>query len=195
MKKQFGLVILFSLLLVSSVFGAYSYYDSSLGGFGGGDLSMMFNDFIDLITENEYLVDAVVFLIVFLILVKKALPAQYAEDKALYVVIAIALTIGIMVYERRTGVSLVINSGWLGLILLLVFGAYLASASGDFTPMRLIILASLVLVAGYIIPPLFSNYQYVIQDNILYSLIMLISGGSIVYGLVWLLFYKGGNNK
>ena len=130
-----------------------------------------------------------------MILAKKALPEKFKEDKALYIVIGIALTIGIMVYERRAGYSLIINSGWLSLIALLVFGAYIAStAEGGLSPLRVIVLSLLVLIALYVVPSLFPTYQYAIEGHIIYGLALFIAVVGIIVGIVWLIF-SGGRQR
>ena len=190
MKRQFGLIAMFSLLLVTSVFAAYRYYDPYYGGFG--NLGMYFDSFLNFIQFNEYLVDAVLFLIIFLLISKKVFYKSFSEDKALYVVIGIALTIGIMVYEKKANYSLIVNSGWLSLLVLLVFAAYMATTT-ELTGIRITVLSAMGLVAlGIIVPFYLPNFYYKFLNwGPIYGLIMLVLGGFLIYGIVKLMLGKG----
>lgn len=129
MRKQLLLLSLFSLLLASSVLASYQYYQSYYSG-GFGDFSGLFENFWSFIQGNEYLVDSIVFLVIFLVLAKKVFYGSFSQDKLLYVVIGIALTIGIMAYEKRAGYSFVINSGPLAIAALFLLGIFLVSQGG-----------------------------------------------------------------
>ncbi len=160
------LLAIFSLLLVGSVLGAYSYG----GGFGSGDLSYYFDNFLYFLEQNEYLLDALVFLVIFLIISKKVF-SGFTDDKALYIVIGIALTIGIIMYEKETGYSFIINSGRFSLFVLLALAAYVLSTA-KLEGFRLLFLGIVGFVAqsyflgafdfwAYGIPPIIHTLIYI----------------------------------
>jgi hypothetical protein len=199
MKKQFGLILLFSLLLVSSVFGAYSYYDSSLGGFGGGDFSGMFERFFDFLMDNQYVVDAVIFLIIFLIMAKRVFAERFADDKALYIVVGIALTIGIMVYERRIQYSLIFNSAWISLLALFAFGAYMASTT-KITGIRVLVMSVIMLIFLAIVLPEKLPDVHIWLMNIpiigdIYQILLVLFFIGVLWGLFRTLFPKTVEEK
>lgn len=194
MKKQFGLILLFSLLLVSSAFGAYRYYDYSYGGFGGGDFSGMFGSFFDFLEDNQYVVDAVIFLIIFLIMAKKILAEKFADEKALYVVIGIALTIGIMAYERRIGYSLIFNSAWISLLALFAFGAYMASTT-KITGIRVLLMSVIMLIfLAIVLPEKLPDIHFYLMNipwiGNIYQILLLLFFVGVLWGLFRTLFPK-----
>lgn len=196
MKRQMVLLGLLSLLLVSGVFGAYYGYSGYDWGYGGGvgfgSLSNYFDLFINFIEENEYVIDAITFLVIFLILSKKVFGTHFAQDKLLYVVVGIALTIGIMVYERRTlQGSLIVRSGWLSLLVLLGFAAFMVYQTGGVTSMKILILSILWMVVLYI----FKSIEFPLVQDLVYRLgeaydfLYIIGGLGVIVGIIGLLFF------
>ena len=126
MRKQTGLLVLFSLFLVSLVSAQYYPYG---GSFGFDNIGVIFDQILNFLQVNEYLVDAIVFLVVYLIIAKKVF-SSFSQDKILYSVIGIALTIGLIMYERKTGYSFVVNSGPFAIAALVLLGVFLFSKGG-----------------------------------------------------------------
>lgn len=179
MRKQLVLVVLFGLLLVSGAFGASRFYDSSYG-YGGG-IGSLFDTFLNLIEQNSFLVDAVVFLIIFLSISKKIFK-DYSEGQSLYIVIGIALTIGIMMYERRTGYSLIVNFGGLSWLILLAFVVYLISST-KLMGLKMISLSILGLVALFYFPNRYPQVLSYIPPSIS-SLLVLVCIVVFIIGVV-----------
>lgn len=114
--KRWWLWLIFGLLLVGSVSAQYSP-----GGFTpfGGNFGDALNNILDWFTDNPGWIDALVLLVVFLVLGKSVFK-EYFKSKALYVTVAVALTVGVLLWERQSGVSLILNSGPAGLVILAV---------------------------------------------------------------------------
>lgn len=119
MKKQVVLWIFLSLLFATAVMGYNGY--RSPGGFWpySADFGTTLNNILDWFTENPGWVDALALLVIFLVLGKRVFMKHF-ESRALYITIAVALTLGVLLWERQTGVSLILNSGPAGLFILLV---------------------------------------------------------------------------
>ena len=185
MRKQLFLICLFSLLLVSCVFGAYRYYDYSYG-YGGG-IGSLFDTFLNLIEQNSFLVDAIVFLVIFLVLAKKMFK-DYSKESSLYIVIGIALTIGIMMYERRVGYSFIVNFGGFSWLILLAFVVYLISST-ELVGLKMISLGILGLITLFYMPNRFPQFWYYMPPS-LSSLLILISFVVLIIGIVKLFTEK-----
>lgn len=103
MRKQWFLVCLFSLLLVSCVFGAYRYYDSS---YGGGFLGFRGFTLSDIYNQYGIFIDAAIILLVFLSAAKISLKKKFGEEKVLYITIGIALSLAFLLWEEKSGFTL-----------------------------------------------------------------------------------------
>jgi len=115
--KRWWLLVIFALLLVSSV----SAQTSRMGTFTpfGANFGDVLNNILDWFTDNPGWVDALALLVIFLVVGKNVF-MQYFKSKALYVTVAVALTVGVLLWERQTGISLILNSGPAGLVVILL---------------------------------------------------------------------------
>ena len=180
MKKQWFLICLFSLLLVSSALAAYNFYNpSGAYGAGFGDLGYYFETFLDFLEQNEYVIDAIVFLVIFLVFAKKVFKEKFEDDKILYIVIGVALTIGIMMYERRVGYSFIINSGIFAILVLFMLAIYILS---QFTKGRLFLTCTVGLVAMVWLAATYPDISYAIPPTFLALATFLLGVGWIIGG-------------
>ncbi len=103
------LAILLFLLLKTSMTGKawYRDYGSSFGGFGGFDFfGFQFFNFTDLYASYGYIIDAVIFLLIFLGLAQSVFKERFKESRGLYVGMGLFLAFALLMWEERTGISI-----------------------------------------------------------------------------------------
>ena len=103
------LAILLFLLLKTSMTGKawYRDYGSSFGGFGGFDFfGLSFFSFTDLYASYGYIIDAVIFLMIFLGLAQSVFKERFKESRGLYVGMGLFLAFALLMWEERMGISI-----------------------------------------------------------------------------------------
>ena len=103
------LAILLFLLLKTSMTGKawYRDYGSSFGGFGGFDFfGLSFFSFTDLYAGYGYIIDAVIFLMIFLGLAQSVFKERFKESRGLYVGMGLFLAFALLMWEERMGISI-----------------------------------------------------------------------------------------
>lgn len=111
------LAILLFLLLKTSMTGKawYRDYGSSFGGFGGFGgfdfFGLSFFSFTDLYASYGYIIDAVIFLMIFLGLAQSVFKERFKESRGLYVGMGLFLSFALLMWEERTGISLLEQFG------------------------------------------------------------------------------------
>jgi len=111
---KWWLLLIFGLLLVSAVSaqtGGFSPYSANFGD--------SLNNILDFLIDNPGWIDALAVLVIFLVLGRSVFQ-EYFKSKALYITVAVALTIGVLLWERQSGISLILNSGPAGIVILAV---------------------------------------------------------------------------
>ena len=195
MKKQLWLLAIFSLLLVSFVAAEYRPTFSP-GSFFlyGSNFGDVINNILDWFEENPGWIDAIVMLVIFLVLGKNVF-GEYFKSKALYITMAIALTIGVLLWERQTGYSLILNSGPAGLVILLVamfmfiFFLIRHATGGGYVAFAVtyaIFYYYLVYLTNYT-PETFPDWFYTITDYLMFDwgwLLTLILFGIIILAII-----------
>lgn len=109
--------------------GATVYQDYGYGGYGGYGGSYGLGDFLGyggysiaaLYSQYHVFIDAILFLLIFLGLGKAFLLEHFKKGgTALYIAVGLALTLGLLLWEERTGFSIIYNLGPISIIALLV---------------------------------------------------------------------------
>ena len=124
------LAILLFLLLKTSMTGKawYRDYGSSFGGFGGFDFfGLEFFSFSDLYGSYGYIIDAVIFLMIFLGLAQSVFKERFKESRGLYVGMGLFLAFALLMWEERMGISILEQFGpavFAIFVLLLIFVVY-----------------------------------------------------------------------
>ncbi len=121
------LAILMFLLLKSSITGRASYRD--YGGYGGswfGSFSDVFDflNFSDLYSQYGYIIDAIIFMLIFMAIAQNAFKEKFKESKPLVIGLGLFLTLALLMYEEQNQVSLLLGFGPLGLIVILILLVY-----------------------------------------------------------------------
>lgn len=100
------LAILLFLLLTSSMTGGVWYRDYGGGGFGFDFFGFEFFNFTGLYQSYGYVIDAVIFLLIFLGLAQSVFRERFKESRGLYVGVGLFLSFALLLWEEQTGISL-----------------------------------------------------------------------------------------
>ncbi len=121
------LAILLFLLLRTSMTGGVWYRDYGRG-YGGFDFfGLSFFSFSDIYAGYGYIIDAVIFLMIFLGLAQSVFKERFKESRGLYVGMGLFLSFALLMWEERNGISILSMFGpavFAIFVLLLVFIVY-----------------------------------------------------------------------
>lgn len=101
-----ALAILLFLLLKSNITGGVWYRDYGGGGYGFDFFGFEFFSFTDMYQSYGYVIDAVIFLLIFLGLAQSVFKERFKAGKGLYVGIGLFLSFALLLWEEQTGISL-----------------------------------------------------------------------------------------
>lgn len=113
--------------------GALVYRDYGYGGgFGGGSGGSFFGtgqlSIIEFYEQYHIYIDAMLFLIIFLSIGKAVFLRHFGSGgKALYVAVGLALTLALLLWEERTGTSILYEAGLISvfvILLAMIIGTY-----------------------------------------------------------------------
>ena len=121
------LAILLFLLLRTSMTGGVRYRDYGRG-YGGFDFfGLSFFSFSDIYANYGFVIDAVIFLMIFLGLTQSVFKERFKESRGLYIGMGLFLSFALLLWEENTGTSLLFEFGpfvFFGFIVLLIFVCY-----------------------------------------------------------------------
>ena len=112
-NKLILLILLFIIGYFSSGFTGNAIYYRNFGYGSGG-----FQNFGMVYQEYGTMIDAAIFLIIFLGLVQSVLKDHFKNAKGIYIGLGLFLTFALVLFEERTGMSLLVN---FGPVVLLIF--------------------------------------------------------------------------
>ena len=117
------ITLLLALLLIFFVIGPritgrVYYYDYGTRGYGGG-FGFSWMRFSDIYYQYGYIIDATIFLLIFLSLAKIVFTKHFGEPvKPLYVGVGLFLAFALLLWEERTGIYLLELAGPLAALLI-----------------------------------------------------------------------------
>mgnify|MGYP001612309612 FL=1 len=109
-------VLLLFLVVGPRITGRVYYYDYGSRGYGGGFQWMQFSD---IYYQYGYIIDATIFLLIFLSLAKIVFTKHFGEPvKPLYIGVGLFLAFALLLWEERTGIYLLELAGPLAAVLI-----------------------------------------------------------------------------
>ena len=124
------IILVLAVIIINDDYTGKAFYrDYGYGGYGGyfpGFFDLSFFSFSSFYEEYWFIVDAIIFLLIFLELSKSVFKNHFKDAKGLYIGIGLFLTFSLILFEERSGFNLLFQFGPIVFVLFVIIMAFVA---------------------------------------------------------------------